>query len=173
MYDWTKTIEVHTLASLTADDPEILTRIITEGDYPNDYTKLRSAFLQRFRYRMIGSCSASEWEEVVTDTAEGMAWIWNQIFDGVRSKNLGDMTDRTATVSTHTESESMPDISTTATQYLDNRSDVVTESSNSDVTNMRGIKELLADLKDPYAEWCKEFDEFFLNRLADAFNDGE
>lgn len=162
------TICIETLTSLIAADTSLLSKIITEDAYPNDAAFLRQRFLDRFRYRMIGSCNTDEWVQVVTDTADGMAWVWNQVFDGVREKALGDMSDRSYTLESSSESEHLPQIASTATKYLDSRSATTQKGTYSDVTNMRGVRDLLADLRDPYDEWCKEFDEYFLNRLADC-----
>lgn len=162
------TICVETLASLMAADSSLMSKIITEDAYPNDAAYLRQRFIDRFRYRMIGSCNSEEWIQVVTDTADGMAWVWTQVFDGVRDKALGDMTDRSYTVETSSESEHLPQTVSSTVKFLDNRSATTQKGTHNDVTNMRGVRDLLADLRDPYDEWVREFDQYFLNRLADC-----
>lgn len=159
---------VETLASLIDADSTLLSKIITDTAYPKDAEILRQRFLVRFRYRMIGSCNTDEWIQVVTDTADGMAWIWNQIFNNIRDKDLGNMTDRMYTITTHTESERLPQTATSSTKYLDNRGDVTQDGKHIDSSNMNGVRNLLADLTDPYGEWVREFDQYFLNRLADC-----
>ena len=159
---------IETLASLQVADPELLNRIITIEAYPNDAAKLRQQFLERFRYRMIGSCNTEEWEQVVTDTADGLAWIWNQIFDGVRTQQLGDFADRSYEITTTGESENLPDIPVEGKKYLSNKNKTDQKGKFYDTANMASIKGILANVADPYEEWCKEFDDYFLNRLGDC-----
>ena len=146
----------------------MLNRIITVEAYPNDAAKLRQRFLDRFRYRMIGSCNVEEWEQVVTDAADGMAWIWNQIFDGVRTQALGDFADRSYEITTTGESENLPDIPVEGKKYLSNKNKTDQTGKFYDTANMASIKGILANVADPYEEWCKEFDDYFLNRLGDC-----
>lgn len=162
---------VETLASLTAADPEVLNRIVTTEAYPNDAAILRQRFLQRFRYRMIGSCNADEWEQVVIDAAEGMAWIWNQIFDGVRDQQLGDFTDRSYELDSTSESENLPELPMDGKKYLSNRGKTNQTGKFYDTSNMKSIRDILTNVSDPYEEWCKEFDDYFFNRLGDCPND--
>ena len=159
---------IETLASLQTADPELLNRIITTEAYPNDAAKLRQRFIDRFRYRMIGSCNVEEWEQVVTDAADGMAWIWNQIFDGVRTQALGDFADRSYELDSTSESENLPELPVDGRQYLSNRGKTNQKGKFYDTANMRSIRDILANVSDPYEEWCKEFDDYFLNRLGDC-----
>lgn len=159
---------VETLASLQAADPELLNIIITTEAYPNDAPMLRQRFIDRFRYRMIGSCNVDEWEQVVMDAADGMAWIWNQIFNGVRDQALGDFTDRSYEIDSSSESENLPELPVDEQQYLSNRGKTNQKGKFYDTANMRSIKDILVNVSDPYEEWCKEFDDYFLNRLGDC-----
>ena len=45
---------------------------------------------------------------------------------------------------------------------------ITVEAYPNDAANMKSIRDILANVSDPYEEWCKEFDDYFLNRLGDC-----
>lgn len=161
-------ISVKTPASILADDPTAdVFKTLLGGDSDDANHPYRSeeyaALWARFRYRGIGNCDLTYWQQCLADRFAEIKQKYEakfKIYAGFLSSSFTDLAQSSGTV-TYLH-EDMPDTSTSST-FLSTR-DTTT------VKNYEGLpsttaRQAIDDVPDPYTEFAAEFDRLFVGRM--------
>lgn len=179
-------ITVDTIQSLMDAGRDVLTEIVNACDV-NEKEQCAKALLNRYRYRMIGSCDVERWVQAMTDRANLDSDRWNTVFSLYQSAmptiDPNDLNERVRTVietenssmtdNTDVEREDIPETADAATsKYLSER-----EGTDRDVSGQvdRNLTEkernglpyevlgrAMDSVRDPYDDWARRFDDLFL-----------
>lgn len=161
-------IKVDTIASLLADERDVVTEII--GTEEAVYEDKRMALTSMYRYRMIGSCDVDRWVQAMKDRAVLLRRKWDPILrlvPGAATEMVTSSSTTTTTYDSTVGNEDLPDtLDAEEDTYLSTRSKRRDDGSISvDTTDglPAEIRRRRID-EDPeiFIEWAKRFEDLFL-----------
>lgn len=158
-----------TPASILADDPTAdVFKTLLGGDSDDANHPYRSeeyaALWARFRYRGIGNCDLTYWQQCLADRFAEIKQKYEakfKIYAGFIASSFEDLTDGSSTV--QYEHEDMPDTAASAGTYLSTR-DKTTVKTYSGLASTTA-RQAVDDVPDPYTEFAAEFDRLFVGRM--------